>query len=182
MKTGVSIEQVLRWRLALAEAEAPRAPRAAQLLELARPWWERSPEQFQNLLQSLMRLEMAVGHAMAETRLPRTQHPVPTLIVRANEQIETCVRVLYLSVRESRLHFRFVLDAGANPLEEDFEATFILNSPAKPLFSADAIRSVDSEYRLDVEISAELVEEWRNLKVTDAMPFRLILHPKTNAL
>jgi hypothetical protein len=32
------VEQLLRWRLAQAEAAAPSAPRAAQLLEMARPW------------------------------------------------------------------------------------------------------------------------------------------------
>jgi hypothetical protein len=40
MKTEVSIEQLLRWRLALAKEEAPPPPGAAQLLDLARPWWE----------------------------------------------------------------------------------------------------------------------------------------------
>ena len=43
MKTEIHIGQLLRWRLARAEAEAPRA---ARLLELSRPWWETLPERF----------------------------------------------------------------------------------------------------------------------------------------
>jgi len=35
MKPKLTIEQLLRWRLALAEAEAPPPPRATFLLELA---------------------------------------------------------------------------------------------------------------------------------------------------
>jgi hypothetical protein len=36
VKTEVSVEELLRWRLAVAEEEAPPAPRAIELLELAR--------------------------------------------------------------------------------------------------------------------------------------------------
>jgi hypothetical protein len=176
MKTEVSIEQLLRWRLALAEAEAPPALRAARLLELARPWWEQYPERFQCLLQSLMSVEVGVGQRVAGTPLLCTQHPVPTLIVRANEQFGTSVQVLYLSVSESQLHFRFAVDGEGNLLEEDFEVTFVSNSPAKPLFLAEARRLVEIEYRLDAGIPPQLTEQWASLKVTDPMPFRLILH------
>jgi hypothetical protein len=88
------------------------------------------------------------------------------------------VQVLYLSVRDSQLHFRFALERESNLLEEDFEVTFVSNSPAKPLFSADARRLVETEYRLDAGIPPELTEQWVGLKATDPMPFRLILRPE----
>jgi hypothetical protein len=177
MKAEVSVEQLLRWRVALAKAEAPPAPNAAQLLELARPWWEQDPERFQRLLQSLDNAELPTGHALAETRHPCAGHPVPVLVVRANELSDSSARVLDASVREGRLHLRFALNAGANVLEETFEVTFVSSASATPLLSADATRLGDREYGLDVEIPAELIEQWEGLKATDLMPFRLILRP-----
>jgi hypothetical protein len=47
MKSKIPIEELLRWRLDNAKSEAPLAPCAARLLDLARPWWERSPEKRQ---------------------------------------------------------------------------------------------------------------------------------------
>jgi len=178
MNTEVSLEQLLRWRLTLAEAEAPPALRAARLLELVRPWWERYPERFQRLLPSLMSLELGVRQRAARTRLACAQHPVRALLVRSNEPFGTKVRVLFLSVRASQLHFRFTLDEECSLLEEDFEVTFVSNSPAKPLFLAEARRLSEIEYRLDTGIPPELTEEWAGLKAADPMPFRLILHPK----
>ena len=175
MKPGATIEQLLRWRLARAEAEAPRPPRAALLLELARPWWEIYPARFKAFLEGVGKIEIAYGHAMAETRQARCRHPVPALIVRADKQIETFARVLYISVQEGQLRFRFELDAVPESAEPMFEVTFVSNSPARPLFSAHATWSVESEYRLDAEISAEVMESWEHLRVTDRMPFRLIL-------
>src|SRR5436309_3280949 len=105
------VEQLLRWRLSQAEAEAPPAPRAGRLLELARPWWETWPERFQSFVERLGGIEVAYGHA-AEPRQPRGGHPVPALVVRAVEELETSVRVLYINVREGRLRLRFQLDAA----------------------------------------------------------------------
>ena len=57
-------------------------------------------------------------------------------------------------------------------------------------FVADAIRnaprfrqrtlSVDNEYRIDAELPEELARNWEALKVTDRMPFRLILRTDMN--
>jgi hypothetical protein len=178
MKAEVSVEQLLRWRLALAKAEAPPVPNAAQLLEVARPWWEQDPERFQRLLQSLDNGELPTGLAMAETRLPCGGRPVPVLVVRANDLSDSSVRVLDVSVREGQLHLRFALNSGANALEETFEVTFVSSASATPLLSADATRLVGREYGLDVEIPVALIQQWEGLKATDVMPFRLILRPK----
>jgi hypothetical protein len=180
MKTEIPIEQLLRWRLERAEAEAPPAPRAARLLELARPWWETWPEKFQSLVEQLGRIQIAYGHAMAEPSRGRSGHPVPTLIVRGEEQSDSSVRVLYLSVRDDKLRLRFQMEAAPTPLEPTFEATFISDTAARPLFSVAAMHSVDGEYRINAELSAELARDWGQLEVTDRMPFRLILRSGPN--
>src|SRR5580765_7895823 len=106
MKTKLTIEELLRWRLARAEAEAPPAPRAARLLELARPWWEIWPEQFRILVERLGQVQVA-GHAMAERGQSRTAHPVPALIARAGEELQAFASVLYFSIGNGRLRLRF---------------------------------------------------------------------------
>jgi hypothetical protein len=180
MKTKVPIGQLLRWRLARAEAEAPRAPRGARLLELARPWWEIWPERFQSLLERVGQIQIAYGHAMAEAGNARSGYPVPTVVVRTAEELETSVRVLYLSVRNGRLRFRFQLDAAARPAPESFEATLISDKTALPLLSTHAMLSVDSEYRIDTELPPELARDLESLRVTDRMPFRMILRTATD--
>jgi len=175
MSTRIPIEELLRWRAARAEAEAPAAPRAARLLEMARPWWEIWPERFQSFVERLGRIQVAYGHAMAEPRQSHSGHPVPALIVRSVEELETSVRVLYLNVRDGRLRLRFQLDAATVQAQESFEVTFVSDKPQRPLLSAPAIFSLDGEYRIDIELSEEFARGWEQLKVTDRMPFRLIL-------
>jgi len=175
VNSKIPFEELLRWRLSQAEAEAPPAPRAARLLELARPWWETWPERFQSFVERLGAIQVAYGHAMAEPRQSHTGHPVPALIVRAVEELETSVRVLYLNVRDGRLRLRFQLDAATVQAQESFEVTFVSDKPERPLLSATAIFSLDGEYRIDTELSEELAHGWEQLKVTDRMPFGLIL-------
>ena len=175
MKTKVSISQLLRWRLLQAEAAAPPAPSAARLLEIAQPWWETWPDQFRSLVDRLGQIQIAYGHAMAEPRPSRGGFPVPTLVALANQEFKARANVLYLNVRNSRLMLRFQLDAIIAQPPEQVEATFVAESSALPRLSALATLSVDAEYRIDTELSAELAHEWEPLKVTDRMPFRLIL-------
>jgi len=175
MKTEVVIQELLRWRLARAEAEAPQAPRAAQLLELSRPWWETWPERFHALVERLGQIQVAYGHAMPEAGVARTGHPVSTLIAHPSP-IETTARILYIEVRESRLRLRFQLDKSACQEQPAFEITFV-STKNKPLFVAEASRSVDSEYRVETELPADVAREWTVVRVTDQMPFSLILRP-----
>jgi hypothetical protein len=175
MKTKVPISQLLRWRLKQAEAEAPPAPRAARLLEMVRPWWETWPERFRSLADRLGRIQIAYGHAMAEPRPSRGGFPVPALVALADQEIEARANVLHINVRNGRLMFRFQLDAAAARLPERLETTFVAEPSGRPLLSTPATRSVDAEYRIETELPADLAREWEKLKVTDRMPFRLLL-------
>src|SRR5687768_16838248 len=109
MNTKIPIEELLRWRLARAEAEAPPPPRAARLLEVARPWWEIWPERLRSAVERLEQIQVAYGHAMAEPGQSRTAHPVPTLIVSAGEEFQAFASVLYFSIGSGRLRLRFQL-------------------------------------------------------------------------
>jgi hypothetical protein len=175
VNSKIHVEQLLRWRLARAEAEAPPAPRAVRLLELARPWWEIWPERFQSLVERVGRIQVAYGPAMADSRQPRSGHPVPVLLVHASEELETSARVLHLDVHEQRLHLRLHLDTTLAEQPETFEVTFVSADDAHAQLSAYAGLSVDNEYRIDTELSEELARSWELLKVTDRMPFLLIL-------
>jgi hypothetical protein len=148
------------------------------LLELARPWWETWPERFQSLVQRLGKLEVAYGHAMAELR--QAGHLVPTLIFRTAEEFETSARVLYISLRDGQLRLRFQLGTEPVHYAHIYEVTFVSNTNALPLFSAQAPCSVDSEYYLTAELPEDLLKDCEHLKVTDAMPFRMILRPVEN--
>ena len=127
------------------------------------------------LVERLGGIQVAYGHAMAEPRQSSIGHPVPALIVRAVEELETSVRVLYLNVRDGRLRLRFQLDAAIAQAQESFEVTFVSDKPERPLLSAAAMLSLEGEYRVDTELVEELAPSWEQLRVTDRMPFRLIL-------
>jgi hypothetical protein len=177
MSAEFSVEELLRWRLARAEAEAPPAPRARQLLDGARPWWDVWPERFQAYLERLRTIQVAYGHAMTEVVRGRSGHPVPTLVTGVEAEIETAARVLYFSVRDGRLRLRFQLEAGPERPRTEYEVTFVSEPGGRPLLSANAVASVENEYRLDADVSTELANAWEALKVTDRMPYRLILGP-----
>jgi hypothetical protein len=175
MKTDVSISELLRWRLSQAEAKAPPAPRAARLLDMVRPWWETWPEQFRSLAGRLGQIQIAYGHAMADPNPSRGGFPVPALVALADQEVEARASVLHLNVRNGRLMFRFQLDTAAVQLPERLETTFVGEPSGRPLLSVTAARSVDAEYRIETDLPADLAQEWEKLKVTDRMPFRLLL-------
>jgi hypothetical protein len=177
MKTEKSVERLLRWRADRAEEEAPPAPRAVQLLERARPWWETWPERFRAQVEGLAKVQPVYGYAMAAGHETRRGHGVPTLIVRAQVEAGTFARVLYLVVRGNQLRLRFQLDAATGMDEADFDVTFLSDSTDQPLFQALAIASADGEYRIEALLAEELAQSWESLRVTDRMPFRFIIHP-----
>jgi hypothetical protein len=175
MKSEIPMEQLLRWRLSQAEAGAPPAPPSAHLLELARPWWETRPEQFRSLIERLGRIQAASEDDMAESHQSSGGYPVPALIAFAKQEIEACVRILHLDVRDGRLLLRFQLDAVAAQAPEHLELTLIADPSARPLLSALATLSADAEYRVEAGLPVELAQAWRQLKAADRMPFRLLL-------
>jgi len=178
MPPEAPIEQLLRWRLALAEADAPRPPRAAELLALTRPWWERWPERFRAQAERLRAMPLAYGYAMAGPPSPTgpAGYPVPVLIAQASDA-EAYARVLYLVVRDGRLRLRFALHDAPGAPEPVFDAVFVGDVSEQPLCVARAEQAQSGEYRADVELPQDVAERWSRLKVTDRMPFRLILSP-----
>jgi hypothetical protein len=172
------VEQLLRWRLALAEAEAPPPPRAAELLALTRPWWERWPDRFRAQAERLRAMPLAYGYAMAGPPSQRGHagYPVPVLLAQAGD-VEAYARVLYLVVRDGRLRLRFALADTPGMLEPAFDAAFVDDGSERPLCVGRAERSQGGEYRVDMDLPPDIAGSWAPLKVTDRMPFRLILRP-----
>lgn len=151
MKTQIPIKQFLQWRQAQAEAEAPPPPRAARLLEMARPWRELWPE------------------------LVREGHLVPARIVTAQESIESLVRVSSFAVRDGRLRLRLHMDGVPRGDSSSFEVTLVCNASQRPVACAGATASADGEFHLEMALPPEGAGGWAQLKVTDRAPFRLIL-------
>jgi hypothetical protein len=175
-----SIEALLRWRLARAEADAPPPPSAALLLELARPWWEVWPERLRARLDRLAQMPLVYGYAMTALDRERAAHPVPTIIA-GTEDVETRARVTYFSVREGRLRLRFRLEGAPLVPETTFESTFVSEAGERALFMGTATLSQNGEYRVDVALPDDLVDAWTRVRVTDPMPFRFILLPFPDA-
>jgi hypothetical protein len=113
---------------------------------------------------------------MSQLQHGHSGHPVPALISRDDGEMESPVRVLYVSVRDGKLRLRFQLDPVPR-VERGLEVTFISEEALQPILSAYASLSVDGEYRLDADLPEELAANWESLKVTDRMPFRFILRP-----
>jgi hypothetical protein len=176
MNTESSVEQLLRWRLARAEARAPAPPRGQALLELARPWWEAWPARFQSLVGQVRGIQIVYGHAMTGSQRVRAGHPVPTIVAGNGRDLETSATILYFNVSNGRLRLRFQLDIAPDEAEETFEVAFVEPAAVESFLPAEAVLAMATEYRVEVGLSKELAREWESLKVTDPMPFRLILH------
>ena len=175
-----SMEALLRWRLARAEAEAPPPPSARVLLELARPWWDVWPERLRARLDRLAQMPPAFGYAMTALERARAAHPVPTIVAGTDDR-ETRARVSYFSVRDGGLRLRFRLDDAPAAPEPSFEATFVSHAGDRAMFIGTATLAQSGEYRVDVALPDDLADAWRQVRVTDPMPFRLILHPAEDA-
>src|SRR5262245_54154329 len=175
MKTELPLKELLRWRLLRAESQAPRAPKAARLLESSRPWWETWPEQFRMLAKRVTEMDFAYGLAMAEPGNPPGGHPVATVVVHNEAPVNTSARILYIQISDGRLRLRFLLDKAVCREQPAFEATILSAENGNPLLVSQATCSVDSEYRIEAELADAVAKEWKNVRVTDRMPFRLIL-------
>ena len=176
MRREFDIEQLLLWRLERAESDAPPPPKGLELLRRARPWWEVAPERFAASVRRLGAIQISYGYAMSELQHGHGGHPVPALINHDGEELESPVRVLYVSIRDGRLRLRFQLDPIPR-IESGYDVTFVSESGLQPVLFGYASLSVDGEYRLDTELPDELATTWQSLKVTDRMPFRFILRP-----
>jgi len=182
MNMETDLQRLLRWRLSLAEGEGPAPPSASRLIAMSRPWWEAWPEQFQGLVERLFRMQTTFGYAMADPSA-RSGHPVPTLMVQTEtkEETETSARILYFDIRNGGLRLRFQLDRVLEAPSHAFEATFVSSTTGRPLFSALATLSANQEYRIDAQLAEDTAQGWESLKVTDGMPFRLILRTRESS-
>lgn len=179
MRQGVHIQQLLHWRLSLAEREASLPPRGAALLDALRPWWERWPERFAERASRLMAMPIAYGYAMASGERA-TGYPVPVVIM-GTEDTQSSARILYVTVRAARLRLRFSLDDVQHAVNAAFDVTFVAADSGAPITQGLAERAQTGEYRLEVELPAEVAAGWASLRVTERMPFRLLLEPTERA-
>src|ERR1700733_12373404 len=125
MKPEKTVEELLRWRLEQARAEAPAPPIASQLLELARPWWEKWPEMFKSQVEHLSRIRVGCDSPATKPGRSSGGYAVPALIVRGVEKSEGLARVLEFNIRNDTLRFRFRLEPPMTLTESTLELTFI---------------------------------------------------------
>jgi len=179
MKPEKTVDELLHWRFSQARVEAPSAPSASQLLDRARPWWEKWPEMFQSKVKRLRRIQ--IGHDGPATDPSRSSdgNVVPTLIVCGAEESEGLVRVLEFNIRKDNLRFRFQIEPRLTLAESTLELTFISDTDARPLLFAPAIGLMESEYLLDAALLPEIARDWARLKKTDRLPFRFIFRSGT---
>ncbi|MCX6954443.1 MAG: hypothetical protein NTV51_20005 [Verrucomicrobia bacterium] len=181
MKTESSLERLIGWRAAEAEADAPPAPRAGRLLEHARPWWQRQPERLRALASALEGMHARFGHAMEPEGGRGGSHPVPAVIARTNVETNSLADILYLNLRGRTLRLRFLLRAPSASAEPAMEVTFVAPDGPQALFAAVATQTPAGEYRLELELPDAVAQAWAHLRVTDRMPFRFILRPDDGA-
>jgi hypothetical protein len=177
MSRDEPVEALVRWRLALAEDEAPPPPRAIELLERSRPWWEREPAQFRVQAARVHRMPAALGFAMSAAATGGNGGLVPA-VISATADVETYVQLLYLSAQNGRLRMRFTIDVDGLDTYRAFDTAFVSDSSESPLFTAIAELSQSGEYRLDVALPPDVANTWATLRITDHMPFRLILQAR----
>lgn len=181
MKTEPTIERLFVWQSAQAGAEAPPAPRAARLLELARPWWQRYPDRFSAALARFDQMHVRLAHAMETDASRSGGFPVPAVITRTNVETSLLADILYLHLRARRLRIRFHLPPLPEPPEPELEVTFVAADGPHALLSGKALLAPGGEYRLEIELSEEIAQAWAHLRVTEPMPFRFVLRPTTDA-
>lgn len=180
MKRKTPIAELLRWRFKLAKSEAPSRPSAAHLLDHAPAWWERWPEKFQSLIVQLKQIQFAEDQQMTKSGR-RKRPPVTALLVFGTKKLKNFVPVQYFRFYGGKLSFCFKLEPEIAVTETTAEVTFVSDIGARPLLCALATVSQDGKCRVNTELPANLVRDWGKLKPPDPLPFRLILHFKTNA-
>jgi hypothetical protein len=179
MKEPISISDLLRWRMAQAQTEAPAPPDAWALIAQTRPWWKKWPEQFQAAVKSLGSLQVVYGRAHSLFNETSGGHPVPAVVIHGHQKQDCQARILFLTVREGSLRLRFRLVGPALPAEQTLEVTFV-DREMRPILTASATLAANHQYRIDTELPPLLAQVWEQVKVTDQMPFQFIIHCDTN--
>lgn len=182
MSVDRSLQLLLHWRAEQAEMEAPPPPRASELLRRARPWWLRMPEEFDRGVARLFQTRLNLGYALEGGPARQRGATVPALLPGPDGERLGYVRVTYLSIRDDRLRLRFTLDDQTARLDATLALTFVADPSGAPLLEAAAHEAGDHEYRAECPLPPELAAEWSRLRVTDAMPFRLIVRSDVDHL
>jgi hypothetical protein len=175
-------DSVLQWRLARAGRGAPPPPNSARLIEQLRPWWEIWPEKLTALRGQLVNLRVTFGHAAVNAPPSCGSVPVPTVFVHDNKQTGTLAKIVFLSVRGLTLRMRFQIDALPSDATGNLELTILSDQSSRPLVAAEANPVGSGEYRAEVELPPDLAEQWASLKMSERMPFGLILFAKNQRL
>lgn len=158
-----------------AALDAPPAPRGFELLDRVRPWWERWPERFRALAEPLAAMEVHYGRAASGDDPKREGYPVPTVIVRTQAEDRGLARILYFSIADRRLRLRFQMGPDDAVPPENAEVTFVDAASSRPLFAVALEPASGGRFRVEAELTSELAEAWKAFKVTDRMPFHLII-------
>jgi hypothetical protein len=181
MSKKTPLEQLLRWRLKQAEAGAPPPPKAAQLLQSARPWWEKRPKDFRSQMGHLRKFQSANSHAATNKRRKGNGILVPALLVCKEVESENYALVTHLNLLETKLRLRFKLETKLPSVEQNLEVTFISNATLTPMFYVTTTVLADNTFQIDTELPVEIAKDWEQLKLTDPMPFGLIIHSNLEA-
>jgi hypothetical protein len=179
MNRKMPIKELVSWRYKLAKFEAPSRPTAARLLDLALAWWERRPREFQSLIAQLNQIQFSEDQPMTKSRR-RGGQPIAALVVSGRRKFENSVWAQRFRLRNGRLNLSFEMETKMAAMGPTIEVTFISDGAALPLFCALATRSADGKYCVNTKLPANLVQDWRQLKPANRLPFRLILRFETN--
>jgi hypothetical protein len=181
MSKKIPLEQLLHWRLEQAEASAPPPPKAAQLLRSARPWWEKRPKYFRSQIEHLRALQSAHSPSTTNKRRKGSGIPVPALVVRKKVESGNYALVSQLSVIENKLRLRFTLEPKLSPVDQNLEVTFISHATLSPMFYVTATVSADNTFQIETELPVDIAKAWQQLKLTNPLPFGLIIHSEVEA-
>lgn len=180
MSVDLPLSELLRWRSQQAELEAPSPPRAAELLRRARPWWQRAPEDYRAAVERLLKAQQHLGYAQDSRGSVSGEAAVAALLIGGDGESTVSVRITYFSIREGGLRLRFLLEHEATA--GDLAVTFVDADSGAPLLEGVAEAAGGAEYRLEAVLPPGLEQEWERLRVTDPMPFRLILRIEPGAV
>jgi hypothetical protein len=181
MSKKIPLEQLLHWRLKQAEAAAPPPPKAAQLLQSARPWWKKRPKEFRSKVEHLRTFQSTLSHSTNNKRRKANNILVPALLVYNEIESGVYASIKHFRVLETKLHLSFGLETKMSLVDHNLEVTFISNVTPAPMLDATATISADNTFHLETELPVEIAKEWEQLKLTNPMPFGLIIHSNLEA-
>ena len=132
-------------------------------------------------MEHLRKFQSAHSHAATNKRRKGTGVPVPALLVYKEVESEIYALVTHLSLLETKLRLRFKLETKLSPVDQNLEVTFISNATLTPMFYVTTTVSADDTFHIETELPVEIAKDWEQLKLTNPMPFGLIIHSNVEA-